>query len=261
VGKNKKAIGGKFTGSNKVKQCYKEILGKDGVGWPAVYCAANILLSKNGADCLPGPNANTDCVTCVNDIMDFGWAYAVAKWDITKSTGSKPGGTCITINQLPPDLLQCQSGLRIQYLLNGVWTTYAALPSGYRLCPGSGTFTSALNPELFNNQLRIAQCGEIYDPTGAICPTQVTDNCDAMEGLEVTLSVIDTNTFSQAGIIDMIEKGILVCNPKKYSKNPQGCFTEPVTPCAGCEGVCPVSDFVPPCTDCGICPDVAPPII
>jgi len=254
VGKDKTAKGGLFHGSNKVKACYKEIIGKKAYGWPIVYCAANTLISKDPSQCYTGAKANPNCILCVNDIQDYGWQYAYDKWDIFKNTGSGPLGICISINQLPPDLLECESGIRIQYDNNGVWTTYKAIPSGYRLCPGSGSFNSANDFELFSNMVRIAQCGPMYETSTTTCPNSDITNCDAEEGLSLTINVQVTNGVSQVGIVNLINTGVLICSPSLYPNQPKGCLNQPVVPCEGCKGTCPIQAYVPPCTDCGMCP-------
>jgi len=237
-----------------VRKCFKDILRKGKPGWPRVYCAANTLISKDPLECVTGPQGSTECVTCVNDIMDFGWDYAFEKWDILKTSGPKAGGQCVSVDMLPPDLLECQGGIRIQYLLAGEWVTYRALPNGFRLCPGSGSFNSASNPELFNSKVRFAQCSAMYDATGEICPGQETDRCDSKEGMKLAIVIKQTEEFSQVGVVDMVEKGILICNPKKYPNGSKECFEKPVVACAGCVGVCPKEVWTPPCKDCPICP-------
>jgi len=102
--------------------------------------------------------------------------------------------------------------------------------------------------------VRIAQCGPIYDPTGTICPNSVVDNCDSEEGVSITIDVQVTNGVSQVGIANLVNTGVLICNPSQYPNQPKGCLNLPVIPCEGCKGVCPIQSYVPPCSDCGICP-------
>ena len=121
-------------------------------------------MSKDLNEC----DGTQDCRVCVNDIMDFGWPYAIDKWDITQGNGTTPASTCIKIVDLPDDLVDCQCGIRIQYLNtdNSTWITYKAIPHGYRLCCSSGSFNSNDDAVLFNNNIRFTECGSALLPSG-----------------------------------------------------------------------------------------------
>jgi len=251
----KKYMGGvENTETAGTKACADNILLKSGVGWAKVFCTANTVVSKDILEC----DGTKDCKICTTDIEDFGWDYAIEKWDSTKENGPIPGATCLKISDLPPDLLQCERGIRIQYFLNGIWNTYAAIPSGFTLCEKSGSFNSVDNPELFQNKIRITQYGSELAPP-EICPDQVNDFCDADDGFIVSLKIIKQVEKPQLGIVDLVDENILVCSPKLYPNNPNGCFEERLNPCPTCTGKCKPKGFKTPCDKsqgkCDTCPD------
>lgn len=176
-----KYVGGDTEG--QVKKCSKDILFKEGPGWPMVYCAANTLLSKSVKDC----PASTACMTCVTDIQDFSWQYAYNRYDMFKKGGEKQGPPCVRLDSLLPDLLECQRGIQIQYFKDGVWNTYRAIPHGFTICPNSGSFNSIDDKELFENQIRFSQCGQQALPED-ICGN-APDNCDSEFGFKVSVTV------------------------------------------------------------------------
>jgi hypothetical protein len=246
--------GSKFTNgiAGNRKKCAKNIRSKDGAGWAKVFCAANTIISKDPESC----DISNDCTVCTTDIQDFGWLYAINKWDKTKSSGPKPGGTCLKISDLPPDLLECQRGLRIQYLLDDQWVTYKAIPHGYRLCEASGSFNSNDDPELFQNKMRFTECGEALLPPGT-CPSEDASKCDAEDGFSVVIKSQKSVEKSELSIVDMVDQGKLICNPNKYPGNPKGCLNEPINPCPTCTGKCAPTGYKSPCdgnSPCHTCP-------
>jgi len=241
------------TATTGTKACADNITKKDGAGWAKVFCTANTVVSKDVAEC----DSTKDCKICTTDIEDFGWEYAIEKWDATKVDGPIPGATCIKISDLPPELLECERGIEIQYLKDGTWNTYAAIPSGYTLCPDSGTFNSVDDPELFQNSIRFNQCGSKLVPPGT-CPNQLNEFCDADDGFVVTLTTVKKSETPQLGVVELVDDGSLICNPKLYPNNPNGCFSEPLDPCPTCTGKCKPTGFESPCDKspdaCETCP-------
>jgi len=235
-------------GKGLVKKCYKNIRSKNGPGWAAVFCAANTLVSKDPAQCISGIQSSINCLTCLSDIEDFGWPYAINKWDSTKSSGYTPGPTCLAANLLPPDLTECQRGIRVQYLLNGVWTTYKAIPQGYTLCRSSGGFNSIDDAPLFENLMRFTECGLPNDIPAGTCPDLTADKCNSEDGWTVSLTTTTSSNTPELGIVNLVTGGQLICSPTLYPGNPKGCFTETLNVCPSCSGNCkPTSTYVGPC--------------
>jgi len=250
-------------GKGLVKKCYKDIVSKKGPGWAKVFCAANTLVSKDPLECVSGLKQSVDCVTCTSDIVDFGWDYAINKWDSTKPKGEKPGPTCLTVDQLPTDLFECQRGIRIQYFdttLNE-WVTYKAIPQGYTLCRSSGGFNSVDNAVLFQNKMRFIECGTALLPPGT-CPNQEAEDCNSEDGWTVSLTTTTSTKVPELGIVELVDDKKLICNPVLYPPGPteMDCFKEPINPCPTCTGTCKGKGYVSPCgpanaDTCNVCVD------
>jgi len=247
-------------GKGLVKKCYKDIVSKSGPGWAKVFCAANTLVSKDPLECVSGLKQSVDCVTCTSDILDFGWDYAINKWDSTKPKGEKPGPTCLTVAQLPPDLFECQRGIRIQYFLDGEWITYKAIPQGYTLCRSSGGFNSVTDAVLFQNKIRFTECGTPLVPPGT-CPDADANACNAEDGFTVSLTTVTSTKVPELGIVELVDNHKLICNPVLYPGSAsEDCFKEAVNPCPSCTGACKSKGYVSPCGDassdtCHMCVD------
>jgi hypothetical protein len=112
------------------------------------WCAANTLLTGDAGQCVGL------CKECYNELGDFGVKNGMLKWGNFLSDQKRP---CLTLNDLPETLEECQDGITIQYKELDEWISYKSIPEGRTLCPDV-TFTSSLNPILFNKQLRLEQC-------------------------------------------------------------------------------------------------------
>jgi hypothetical protein len=185
--------------------------------WAKTYCALFYAQAQDPRNCNAG-----DCMKCVNHIRDFGWDFAVALYGQGNlyNSGTSGGGDCISNSaQLPPDLLTCQRGIRIQYLVSpGVWQTVKAIPHGTQICNDHLSFDSDLYPELFRDTMRFSQCS-LPDT----CPT--SEICVPEPGFKVTVDFSkDVSEFCDGCLDTMVDSGIVICNPAQFPNNPKGCI-------------------------------------
>ena len=122
---------------------------------------------------------------CVNFIEDYGWPQAgrryLAIMDLSDS--------CVSDSvDLPESLEECEEGVELQILENGVWSSYMAFPAKKPVCEGVVfEFDCDAYPELFENQWRFYQ----RSPDKQACNTNV---CEAVEGFEAEVKFVPLPT-------------------------------------------------------------------
>jgi hypothetical protein len=142
-------------------------------GWSSVWCAANILPSKNVTAC----GQDDTCKMCLAEMNDFGFIAASVSYQNYNSAASG----CLQIANLPNTLGTCQNGVSLQYQdpNTGNWVTFKSIPQGTALCP-SQVLSSDVFPELFTNKIRIASCPNVCAST----------TCSRIQGYRATITYI-----------------------------------------------------------------------
>jgi len=140
-------------------------------GWRKAWCSVNTMI-------IPDPsNCSGDCNKCYNEINDFGYDVGVSKWKNYITITDKK---CLTLDDIPDRLEECEKGLNIQYEFSpGVWETYKSIPDGYALCEDV-VFNSHEHQELFTYKIRIEQC--------PVHPKCVINRCNADPGFKLVLN-------------------------------------------------------------------------
>jgi len=188
-------------------------------GWERVWCARNTLVSKKPEECVGG-----ECLQCIYDVYDFGWAEATQRWkDFYLGLDPTLGGNlpCLQVSELNKTLDECQSGITLQYLdtegldENGdnvdCWHDFLSVPEGRTICGGKITLSSisAVTEEqnFFDRQIRIKQCNN-----KAVCGEASTDTCTPEYGVKGKLKLVPYDTTNKATLYwQLVREGKLVC--------------------------------------------------
>lgn len=96
-----------------------------------------------------------DFEECRDDIDDFGWEFAAEK----QMPDPNQADCSSDPRDFPEELSDCQTGVEIQYLDDGEWVTYRAVPSDSNrpVCTSGLLFNANRDKELFVNPVRIKQ--------------------------------------------------------------------------------------------------------
>jgi len=127
--------------------------------------------------------------------------------------------------------------------MNGIWTTYKAIPQGYTLCTSSGTFNSDLDNLLFEHPIRFLSCSAVLD---ASCPDQELTLCDSQPGFTVSITTTVKTTIPGYDIIQMFQEGELICADGSTTC---GIIPPGYQVCPSCTGSCKPTGYIDPCDE------------
>ena len=96
---------------------------------------------------------------------------------------------------------------------------------GSKLCDNEVVFNNEAHSVLFTNSVRLRQCSVPNDCLINVCAPEM--------GWEASFSY-SAEEDQYVHVVDLLQTGVLVCDPAVYPGNPLGCLGVPVEPMCPC---------------------------